>query len=392
MILHTMHLKRAALTLTLLVCLPGVVACRGSGNCSDSDARCDAFIAGLLFVPYWKSIARVAYSTNSGTNSVMAVKIDSKTGAVVSTAGSFSAGTAPNVVVADSSAKFLYCANFTSDTVSVFAINEGSGTLTLVQTVNLPGGANPAGLVLFSDFLMVSQRSLDTVQVYRRNPSTGMLTLQGSAVSVTATSQPRHGVVHPNGRFIYIGLEAGTFGVGRLTANNGTLTYDGNIALTGGATNLYNLTITYDGRFVIASALGGSRTWVYSVDQSSGALTEVYTVAATSTVSHGIVAHPYLPVVYLGFDSVSSNIEAFQISNSGVLTLLSTITVAAGFNRGLAIDPQGGFLYSVNSSQGFVLAPLSTTTGAFTTGSATAVAPGGTPVHVTLATSYQAFW
>ncbi|MBL8018065.1 MAG: beta-propeller fold lactonase family protein [Leptospirales bacterium] len=390
MILHSMHIKRAALAFTLLVCFSSLVACRASSNCSDSDARCDALIAGLLFIPYWKPVARVAYSTNSATNSVMAVKIDSKTGAVASIAGSFSAGTAPNVVVADSSAKFLYCASFTSDTVSVFAINEGSGTLTLVQTVNTPGGSNPAGLVLFSDFLMVSQRTANQVQVYRRDPSTGMLTIHGSAVA--AGTEPRHGVVHPNGRFIYVGLENGALGVGRLTANNGTLTYGGNIALTGGATNLYTVTITYDGRFVIASALGGSRTWVYSVDQTTGALTEVYSVAATSTVSHGIVAHPYLPVVYLGFDSVSSNIEAFQISNSGALTLLSTITVAAGFNRGLAVDPQGGFLYSVNSSQGFVLAPLSPSTGAFTTGSASAVAPGGTPVHVTLATSYQAFW
>ncbi|MCE9599063.1 MAG: lactonase family protein [Spirochaetia bacterium] len=387
---------RAGLVLTLLVLLPGLVTCRAPTDCSAVDGDCSPLIVAFLFQPVYKATARFVYSTDTGSNLIRAVKIDSKTGAVLTNIGTFSTGTSPNVMVIDPSTRFLYCADFTADTVSVFSINASTGTLSLVQTLGLGAGANPGGLLIFSDYLLVSQSSagFSNVQLYRRDSGTGMLTTQGSAVNISppANSQPRQGMIHPNGRFLYLGLENGNAGTAQLTVSGASVSYNTNITLSTG-TNLYDAVMTYDGRFVVVSVLGGTaNAFVYSIDSATGALTQVSTIVPGGLVSHAIVAHPYLPVVYMGFESATSNLQAFQVSSSGVLSLFSTVTISAGNNKALAVDPQGGFLYSVNSSQGFVLAPLNPLTGAFATSAANAVAPGGTPLHVTIASYPQPYY
>lgn len=382
------------MALTLLVLFPGLVTCRAPTECSAVDGDCSPLIVAYLFQPVYKATARFAYSTDSASNLIRAVKIDPKTGAVLTNIGTFSTGTSPNVMAIDPSTRFLYCADFGGDSVSVFSINQSSGVLSLVQTLTLGAGANPGGLLIFSDYLLVSQTNFISVQLYRRDSTTGMLSAQGSAVSITppAGTQPRQGMIHPNGRFVYLGLENGNAGTAQLTVSGASVTYNTNIAL-GAGTNLYDAVMTYDGRFVVVSVLGGTaNAFVYSIDSATGVLTQVSTIVPGGLVSHGIVAHPYLPVVYMGFEGGISNLQAFQVSSSGVLSLFSTVTISAGNNKALAVDPQGGFLYSVNSSQGFVLAPLNPLTGAFTTSAATAVAPGGTPLHVTIASYPQPYY
>lgn len=378
-----MDQRISALSLVVAV-LSLASACRAPADCGAGDASCSQ-VAWLLFTK--KRVARFVFGTNT---SVAALRVNPRTGAVLTNLGSFAAGTTPDVLAVDPAGKFLYCANSGSDNITAYSINETSGVLTSVQTLSLTATSAPAGLVVFSDFLLVSNRGLDTAQVFRRDATTGMLTGPLSSQSVVGGGQPRNGMVHPNGRFIYLALEAGSFGLARITATGSSIVYTGNTALSGGGTNLYDAAMTYDGRFIVVAVLGGGpKAFIYSVDSTTGGLTEVSTHIPTSTVSHGIVAHPYLPVVYFGYDSGSSNIDAFQVSNNGALTLFSTATMVTGNNKGLSIDPQGGFLYTVNTSQGFALAPLNPATGAFSSGTATAVAPAGTPVYTTIASYYD---
>jgi 6-phosphogluconolactonase len=75
------------------------------------------------------------YVANSGDGTISAYAIDNNTGSLTAIAGTFSTGSAPDSLSVSNDGKYLYAANKNAGSVTVFTINS-DGTLTQTSTTN----------------------------------------------------------------------------------------------------------------------------------------------------------------------------------------------------------------------------------------------------------------
>jgi filamentous hemagglutinin family protein len=147
--------------------------------------------------PYSISIdpsSQYAYVVNSNSNSVSAFAINASTGALVPVAcgsgagcsgGNFASGNFPIHVDVDPTGKFVYVVNNSSNDISAYAINTGTGALTLIPCVGSAGcsGNNYAtGTLPYSftidpsgKFAYVPNQGSNDVTSYSINAETGAL-------------------------------------------------------------------------------------------------------------------------------------------------------------------------------------------------------------------------
>jgi 6-phosphogluconolactonase len=85
------------------------------------------------------------------------------------------------------SGKFLYGSNRGHDSIVVFAINQSSGQLTLLEHVST-GGKTPRNFTIdpTGTFLLAANQKSDTVVTFRIDPSTGLLTSTGHIAEIPA--------------------------------------------------------------------------------------------------------------------------------------------------------------------------------------------------------------
>jgi 6-phosphogluconolactonase (cycloisomerase 2 family) len=129
--------------------------------------------------------ARAAlYVTNAGSNNVSGYLINNSTGALTALPGSpFGAGTGPDgVSILDiGGTYFAYVANYGSDNVSAYAISAKTGALTQVAGSPFAAGTGPFGLagIVVNDgntYLYAANEGSDNVSAYTVNSSSGALT------------------------------------------------------------------------------------------------------------------------------------------------------------------------------------------------------------------------
>jgi 6-phosphogluconolactonase len=84
----------------------------------------------------------------------------------------------PSEVTMGADGRFAYLANRGPDTVSVFAWSDGATLIAEVPT----GGEWPRHILLLSDHLYVANERSHSVTVFRINPDTGILLMQGEPV------------------------------------------------------------------------------------------------------------------------------------------------------------------------------------------------------------------
>ena len=88
-------------------------------------------------------------------------------------------------IVVHPSGKFLYASNRGPDTIAVFAIDSGKGTLKLVESVSTQGkeprnfAIDPSG-----QYLLAANQNSNNVVVFRIDPKTGRLTATGQVLEV----------------------------------------------------------------------------------------------------------------------------------------------------------------------------------------------------------------
>jgi 6-phosphogluconolactonase len=82
--------------------------------------------------------------------------------------------------VADSSGRFLYASNRGDNSIAVFSINDGNGTLKAIQHVD-SGGKTPRHFALDpgNQWLLVANQDSSNLVVFARNLRSGMLTPTG---------------------------------------------------------------------------------------------------------------------------------------------------------------------------------------------------------------------
>jgi 6-phosphogluconolactonase len=194
----------------------------------------------------------------------------------------------------------------------------------------------------------------------------------------TGGSGPSSVVVHPSNKFVYASNAVeNTISLFTVDPSSGALTEA--LPRTPTGAQPLNLAITSSGSLLFSSNSGGNSISVFSIDSSTGVLTEVSGSPVTTFSPSSILLSPSGSTLYVA-NSNSSQISAFTVSSSGILTPVAGSPFAAGANPGgMTIDPGGKFLYAANRND--------TTFSGYTIAGSGALAPmSGSPFQLTLGT------
>jgi 6-phosphogluconolactonase len=193
----------------------------------------------------------------------------------------------------DPSGKFLIVANYASGTVAVLAIAQDGSLKDQHQLVQLPGEPGPHKVeqasshphdVVFDPsgrFVLVADKGLDRVFVFRFNASSGQLApTEAGSVKTRPGAGPRHLAFHPRLPVVWVLNELdSTTTTYRWEDKDGTLTPTQVITtlppeFTGYSTTA-EIAVTPDGRFVYCSNRGHDSIAIYSANATNGTLTSV---------------------------------------------------------------------------------------------------------------------
>jgi 6-phosphogluconolactonase len=273
-----------------------------------------------------------AFVANRQTNDIARYTLNSDGTFTAVTPNQPTSSNAPGLAVApvsmatDSGGKFLFVANQSSDTISVFAIS-GTG-LTEVAGSPFVTGANPTGVAVApnSNFVYVTNDVNGTVSGYTFDSASGAITgivpgspyIVGASPSALAFATPQNGNAQAM-TFLYVTNFASNNVSGFVTcvaASAECLAADGSLVSVGAP---------------ISAGLGPTAAAVTSVD---------------AVTNDPTTATDYLYVV----DRSSDQISEYKIAaGTGVLTALAPASVSTGVNpAGIGITADGSYLYVPN--------------------------------------------
>lgn len=291
-----------------------------------------------------------AYISFTSADSVALFRITDSSGALSSVSNSVpQVGTGPVGLALLPSGKFLYAANSTGDTVSIFNV-AGDGTLTQAGNPIPTGGFNPQGAVLdpSGKFLLVANTSFGSdpgsISIFSVDSGSGALALANTFAD-PSLFQPTQILMTSSG-FAYVltpstnnAINAFTFSGGTLTpistysAGNGTSA----IAIDPGAHNLY------------AANTSDNDVKAFTIDPASGALTPLPgTYSQPPGTSPGALAVDTTgKFLYVATRGSSSSLWVFSIIAGGALDpniTGSPFSLPAG-NTFLLMEPRGKYFY-----------------------------------------------
>jgi 6-phosphogluconolactonase (cycloisomerase 2 family) len=217
--------------------------------------------------------------------------------------------------------------------------------------------------------------------------SAGMINSDGSVSQVNGSpfddgmgqSNTFEMIADPQGRFFYVlngaaaagGMPLGNSGIGGFAINQqtGALTHVPGSPFLFSQPNSSIMVIDSTGRFLIQPNGSGSVAStgfdVYSIDQSTGALTKTSSTSNAPPVGGFSVASPVNPFV---FNAGNGLVAAFSVNSSnGQLTIVPGTPTPTGGSAGpMAVTADGKFLYVANQQQGNIALFSISSTGALT--------------------------
>jgi DNA-binding beta-propeller fold protein YncE len=280
----------------------------------------------------------------------------------LSTAGS-TTGSGPAGIAISPNGSCLYVANYGSDSLSAFTIGS-DGTLSPItlSTAGSAAGSGPWGIAISPNgsCLYVTNSGSDGsngLSAYSIGSGGTLSPITLSTAGSTTGSQPWGIAISPNGSYLYV------------TNRNGEST---------GSLSAYSI-------------------------GSTGTLSPITLSAAGSTTGagpEGIAISPNGSHLYVA-NYASNSLSAFTIGSNGTLSpiTLSTAGSTTGSGGGIAISPNGSYLYVTNGGidgtnglsaftigPGGTLSPITLSTAGSTTGSyaeGIAISPNGSYLYVT---------
>ena len=205
------------------------------------------------------------YSINTTTGALSAIDAN---GAVAGIQATIAAGTLPYAVTIDPLGRFAYVANYDSNNVSAYTINQTSGALTFVA--NYTAGTGPSSVAIdpHGKFVLVTNNISNDVSAYAINQISGVLTSVGAAVP--AGVAPRSVAIDPNtGVYAYV-ANAGDGTVSAYTIGaSGALTH---VADYSAGTTPISVNVDPSGQFVYVANFGSNNVSTYTIG-SGGTLT-----------------------------------------------------------------------------------------------------------------------
>ncbi len=118
-------------------------------------------------------------ASSQGSNSVSGYAVDATTGSLTLLPGSpFAAGSDPAGLAVNPSNKFVYVANHLSNNVSVFAVDGSTGSLTQVSGSPFAAGTGPSSIALdpTGNYVYVTNQGSNNISAYITDSETGALT------------------------------------------------------------------------------------------------------------------------------------------------------------------------------------------------------------------------
>jgi 6-phosphogluconolactonase len=183
----------------------------------------------------------------------------------------------------DPTGRLLYMGQVNGNSITAYMVNGTTGALTAVTGSPFPTGADPEHLVVDpgGKFLYVSNRNdpQGGISVYTINASGALAQVAGSPFPTQASAGPAGLAVHPNGKFLYVGL-IGTSNPNHFIAafsvnsTSGALTALAGSPISTGQDPRY-VALDPSGQFLYTSNSGDNTISAFSVDANSGVLTEI---------------------------------------------------------------------------------------------------------------------
>jgi 6-phosphogluconolactonase len=331
------------------------------------------FLAGLLIPAFllWLSACTTGGSTPStstgilfvatqGDSSVSSFSIDLSTGKLSANGAGVATGATPSAMILAPSGNALFIANSGSNDISAYTV-KSDDTLTAASGAQ-PAGMTPVSLAIDSagHFLFVANQGTQI------NPASGTI----SVFSIQDAT---------------------------LTEVSGS-PFPSAIPLASSGTGPSGVAVTPDGKFLYVANQFDATVTKYSVDTTSGALTQGASVPV-GTAPSAVAVTPDGGFLYVA-NSGSSNVSAFAICNQvvtscnnptspdGSLTVVSGSPFSAGIGPVLiAAASSGKFLYVLDRLSNQISEyKISTGTGALTANTQATISTGANPVWVTVRT------
>lgn len=234
--------------------------------------------------------------TNDGT--VYSFAVDAMTGGLTFLNQQPSYGDAPCYVSVDHSGRWVFVANYTSGSISVYPIQPDGSLGVASDTIQHEGSSvNPqrqegphAHCILATPdnrYVVVADLGLDRLMVYRFDAEQGKLTPNDPPWTATRPgSGPRQIAFHPNGQYAYVINELdSTVDACRYDSANGTFEIIQSVPSVPSAVGARNsgaaIRVDPSGRYVYASNRGHNSIAMYSINPATGTL---FSLGQESTV------------------------------------------------------------------------------------------------------------
>ena len=301
-----------------------------------------------------------AYVIAAGASQIQAYNMDGS-GNLTAIGGPISTGVLPHHVDVDRAGRFVYVSNHDSAFVSGWRINQSGG----LDPINSdPGSPVTADVEPHSSIIdrtgaflyVVSGTGASTLSAYTIDTSNGATRGTPTAIAGQNFAVGTHGhnvTISPNNQFLYVASEdSGEVHAFSRDTASGALTARG---VMSGMPFCDAVVVSADSRFLFAAYTNAVE--VFSIDQSTGALTRITPVstfgtnnAGGGTGPHSIALHPNGQTLYTA-NINGPSISVFRVdTNSGALTELQSPPLQTGIDPNfVAVHPNGTVLFTADA-------------------------------------------
>lgn len=329
---------------------------------------CGTAVVDGFLIPVGGEQAKFAFVVNSHPDSnvagvtISAYTVNPSTGALTAVPTSpfntkASGGGGTLFIDVDPTSRFLYVPNRGADSVSVFSI-AASGALTEISGSPFNTAGSDAFAVKLhanSQFLYVANRSSDDITVFSIGPS-GALTPVETPISTDG--DPHHLFMDPKGRFLYVSIWGEGYAIdGYAIHQDGSLTYIPGAFQTASLKRPQSGMVDSTGKFLLVANYYGDNVTVFSIDQTTGDLTEVTAQGSPFAAGNGpfhVVEFAAAGVTYMAVNNQNDgtiSVYSFD-STTGKLTPVGSPVDTLGLSvpHYMAVDPSGKFGYIVDQN------------------------------------------
>lgn len=303
------------------------------------------------------------YAIGQGTNAVLGFAAQNDGELESLSVSQFATNPIPVAIIPTPNKNFVYVANSTSNTVTGFTFNHGSGVLTPIGNAIPPTsvGTTPVSLGVdpASQFLYVLNQGSSNILSFSIDPVRGLLTPFGLPVSVPAN--PQFLVVAPNAGFLYV--SAGPQILGFTINSDGSLSAIPGSPFTGG-TSIRGMAVDPGGKFLYAADSGANQVAIFNIG-SNGALSTVSGSPFNAGTNPVMVAVDSTGSFLYTVNTGSNDASAFKISSGSLTPIINSPYSTAGSGVTTAtqpayvvVDTTNQFVYIANQGSRDIMAFL----------------------------------